>query len=68
MRFTQTLAAIVCVALLCGCGAIKDMILRSNKSAALLVGGAQAAASKAPIGIEEERAYGGAIAIKVVQK
>lgn len=64
----RLLAALTAAFFLTGCGWITDQILKQNRGAAMVLGAGKAAASKAPIGIEEERSYGGAIAIKVVKK
>ena len=62
------LTALAVMLPLFGCGWISAQIMRNNPVAAVAVGAGTAAASKAPIGLEEELSYGGAIAIKVVQK
>lgn len=68
MALAVRFCGVVACAQLAGCGWVSDQIMKANPAVALAAGGAKAAASKAPIGLEEERAYGGAIAIKVVQK
>ncbi len=68
---TRALAAGV-VLLLTGCGTfgtwLQGQVIGENRAAYALLGAGKAAASTAPIGPEEERAYGGAIAIKIVEK
>ena len=62
------LAAVAMACTLVGCGFISDRILKSNPIASAAMGAGKAAGAKAPIGLEEELDYGGAIAIKVVRK
>ena len=56
--------------LLGGCGTLMQAVGFDPDQAkeALATGAVKAAAAQLPIGIEEERAYGGAIAVKIVQK
>lgn len=67
-RFLPLVIAAVTLLQAGGCGAIMDNIAERSALGALATGSVRAAGSQLPIGLEEERAYGGAIAVMVVQK
>ena len=71
LRFPRILGLLVLLPLLwclSGCGWVVDRLLRDNPVASMAVGSAQAAAAKAPMGIEEEKMYGDSIAVKIVRR
>jgi len=68
MRRHRLLVGLIVLGLTGGCGAILDNIADRSALGALATGSARAAGSQLPIGVEEERSYGGAIAVMVVQK
>lgn len=68
MSATRGLIVAVAVLLGSGCGTLMDGIARGSNLGALATGTARAAGSQLPIGEEEELAYGGAIAVMVVQR
>ncbi len=62
---------VVAIAALTGCTFLQAAGLNvdlDQASAALATGAVKASAAQLPIGLDEERAYGGAIAVKIVQK